>query len=208
MTARCISVCAGLAIGLVAGQVTAADTAYPSRPIRYIVPNTPGVIVDLVARVMAAEMSKTLGQPMVVENKPGGNYVVGFEHVAKQAPADGYTVLVTTGTTHSANPSLFKKLPYDPVKDFKPVSLIGSVPNVLLVNPSFPAKSVAELIARELKDPRVGMVTLQAVEVTPDYAHAKVYFSVLTGDPVKAAEGLNQAAGFLCHNISFGWRTL
>ena len=146
-------VLAGTALALGAATLTAlpatdvAAQEYPSRPIRYIVPNTPGVIVDIVARVMAAEMSKTLGQPMVVENKPGGNYVVGFEHVAKQAPADGYTVVSVLVPSMAILPVTAKNLAFDPLKDLPPVIGVAEGRYVFGVGANQPWKTMAELAA-------------------------------------------------------------
>ena len=121
---------------------------YPSKPIRYIVPNTPGVIVDTVARVMAAEMGKNLGQPMVVENKPGGNHAVGFEYVAKQAPADGYTVVSVLVPSMAILPVTAKELRFDPLKDLPPVIGLAEGKYVFGSAASQPWKTLAELAQR------------------------------------------------------------
>jgi tripartite-type tricarboxylate transporter receptor subunit TctC len=136
-----------LAAASLLGAGSAAAQEYPSRPIRYIVPNTPGVIVDIVARVMAAEMTKTLGQPMVVENKPGGNYVVGFDYVAKQAPADGYTVASVLVPSLAILPVTAKGISFDPLKDLPPV--IGLVEGKYVFGSAAtqPWKTLAELQA-------------------------------------------------------------
>ena len=102
----------------------AAEPQYPSRPIRIIVPFAPGAATDIIARLLGQKMTEAWGQPVVVDNRGGANGFIAAEAVAKSAP-DGYTVLVTTQTTHAANVSLFKKLPYDPVKDFTPVSPVS-----------------------------------------------------------------------------------
>ena len=123
----------------------AADN-YPSRPIRLVVPFAAGSGTDAVARITAKELGDALGQNVVVDNRPGANGAIAAELVAQAAP-DGYTLFMTTNTTHSANPSLMKKLPYDPIKDFTPVARMGNLPFMLVINPKLPVKTVGELIA-------------------------------------------------------------
>lgn len=123
----------------------AADS-YPSRPIRLVVPFAAGSGTDAVARITAKELGDALGQNVVVDNRPGANGAIAAELVAQAAP-DGYTLFMTTNTTHSANPSLMKKLPYDPIKDFTPVARMGNLPFMLVINPKLPVKTVGELIA-------------------------------------------------------------
>jgi tripartite-type tricarboxylate transporter receptor subunit TctC len=122
-----------------------AQTGYPIRPVKVIVPSPPGGGTDILARVLAQHLSKALGQPFFVENKAGAGNMIGIEFVA-HAPADGYTVLVVPSTL-ALNSVLYKKVPYDPVRDFSPVTLAATAPNVLVVNPALPAKSLAEFIA-------------------------------------------------------------
>jgi len=129
-----------------------AQSAYPNKPIRFIVAFPAGSATDQAARLVAHQMTKATGQSIVIDNRGGANGFIASEAVAK-APADGYTVLLTTGTTHAANPALFKKLPYDPVKDLVPVVRFGLLPFLLLVNPSVPVKSVPELIDHAKKNP-------------------------------------------------------
>jgi tripartite-type tricarboxylate transporter receptor subunit TctC len=119
---------------------------FPARTIRIVVPFPPGGVTDRLARVVAQKMQEHWGQPAVVENRPGASGMIAAEAVAKSAP-DGYTIMMGHIGTHAINVSLFSKLPYDPVRDFAPVSLLVSVPNVLLVHPSVPANSVQELVA-------------------------------------------------------------
>jgi tripartite-type tricarboxylate transporter receptor subunit TctC len=136
-----------LALGLllaVASGVAAAQQ-YPSRPIRFIVPFAPGGGADVVARSLSDRLAQQLGQPVLVENKPGAGATVGADFVAKSAP-DGYTLLYGTPGPQIINPYLMKKLPYDPVNDFAPISRLVVIPNILVVHPSVPAKSVKELI--------------------------------------------------------------
>ncbi len=138
---------------LVAGAAaTVQAQTYPSKPIRMIVPFPPGGTTDILARAIGAELTKAWGQPVVIENRPGAGGNIGSEAVAK-SPGDGYTLLMGTVGTHGINPSLYKKMPYDAVKDFAPVTLVALVPNILVVHPSVPAKSVAELIALAKKQP-------------------------------------------------------
>src|SRR5262245_60256321 len=122
-----------------------STSAYPSRPIRLIVPFSPGGSADNLARMMQPALSATLGQSLVLDNRGGASGVIGTELVARAA-ADGYTLLLIT-TTHTVNPGLLKKLPYDTIRDFSPLSLALSQPNILAVHPSVPAKSVKELVA-------------------------------------------------------------
>lgn len=119
---------------------------YPNRALKLIVPFPPGGNVDLSARILAPELSKELGQPVVVENRTGAGGTLGLDAVAKSAP-DGYTLGIASPINHLAAPVLYPKLPYDPVKDFSPVGLIASVPMVLVVGPSSAVKNVQELVA-------------------------------------------------------------
>jgi len=119
---------------------------YPTRTITLVLPFAAGSGTDTTTRLIAAEVGKALGQQMVVDNKPGANGMLAATHVARSAP-DGYTLFVTTNTTHSANPSLMKQLTYDPVKDFTPIARTGNLPFMLVVNPDIPAKTVQELTA-------------------------------------------------------------
>jgi tripartite-type tricarboxylate transporter receptor subunit TctC len=124
----------------------AAAQPWPTKPIRYVVPFAPGGTTDILARTVGDKLAVALGQPVIIENKPGAGGGVGAEFVAKSAP-DGYTIMGGTISTHAINASLYKNLPYDPVKDFVPIVLIARVPNMLVVNIDVPAKSVPELIA-------------------------------------------------------------
>ena len=123
-----------------------AQAPYPTKPIRIVVPFPAGGTTDILARAVAQKLTETLGQSVVVDNRPGAGGNIGAELVAK-SPPDGYTLLMGTVGTHAINPSLYAKMPYDHVKDFVPVILVAGVPNVLVVNPSVPANSVQELIA-------------------------------------------------------------
>jgi len=123
----------------------AAAQEYPARPVRIIVPSPPGGGTDIVARVLAQHFARSFGQQFFVENKPGAGNMIGIEAVARSAP-DGYTLLMTASTL-ALNSVLFKKVPYDPVRDFAPITLTATAPNVLLVHPAVPAQSLAEFIA-------------------------------------------------------------
>ena len=123
----------------------ASAQAFPAKPIRIIVPLAAGGPGDVLARAVGQKLSEALGQPVVIDNRPGANTNVGTEAAAK-APPDGYTLLATASTL-TINPSLYASLPYDPIKDFAPVTLIATTPLMLVVHPSLPAKSVRELIA-------------------------------------------------------------
>jgi tripartite-type tricarboxylate transporter receptor subunit TctC len=127
----------------------AASTAfaqnYPSKTITLIAPFAPGGALDLIARTMAQKLQEELGQAVVVDNKPGAAGIIGTQYVAKAAP-DGYTLLLGATTTHGINPSLYSKLPYDAVKDFAPISLIATIPHLLVVNPSMPASNLSEFV--------------------------------------------------------------
>ena len=131
-------------LGFAAPASGAADT-FPTRPITLVIPFAAGGSTDLVGRLVAQHMSADLGQTVVVENRPGAGGNTGAAAVAKASP-DGYTILMGTVATHALNPALYRKMPYDPVTSFAPVSLLVIVPNVLVVNPAFPAKTVKELI--------------------------------------------------------------
>ena len=135
--------CAGIAM---AAAPAAAQQNFPTRPIRMICPFPPGGTTDLVARLVAQKFTEAWGQQVVVDNRPGAGGVIGTEMVAQAAP-DGYTILLGSITTHAVNPALYKNLKFDPIKDFAPVSLVVSSPQLLAVHPSVPAKSVKELIA-------------------------------------------------------------
>ena len=120
--------------------------AYPSKPIRLVAPSTPGDAPDVIARLIADKLSPVLGQPVVVENKPGAGGVVGSDAVAKAAP-DGYTLIMGNAGSHGINAAVYANLPYDIQRDFAPVSQVAVAPNVMVINPSVPATSVAEFIA-------------------------------------------------------------
>ena len=141
---RLLKLCA-VAFGITLAAEPVFAQSYPTRPVKIIVPATPGGAIDLIARSLAEKMTTSLGQPVLVENKPGASNNLGTDFVAKSAP-DGYT-LVIVASSHATNKHLFKALPYDPVKDFAPVAYTHVVPLLLAIHPSVPAKNVAELTA-------------------------------------------------------------
>jgi tripartite-type tricarboxylate transporter receptor subunit TctC len=138
---------------LLGGAATAQTTAWPTRTIRFILPFPAGSATDLIARVVGKEVADTLGQPVVIENRPGAGGAIAAEFVARSTP-DGYTVLVASNTQYAANVSLYKKLSYNPVKDFAPVARLSTQPTALLVRPGFPANNLAEFIAYVRANPK------------------------------------------------------
>ena len=134
------------ALMLLFGHANVPAQDYPTKVIRYIVPFPPGGGNDILAREIGQHLAKNLGQPVVVDNRPGASTMIGTALAAKAQP-DGYTIFMGNNSALTINPNLFKNVPYDPVKDFAPISLLTSQPYVLLVNPTIPAKTVAELIA-------------------------------------------------------------
>ncbi|WP_194725027.1 Bug family tripartite tricarboxylate transporter substrate binding protein [Noviherbaspirillum malthae] len=132
-------------------NTASAQGAYPDRPIKIVVPFAPGGIADSTARLIASELSNNLGQPVIVENRPGGAAIIGTQLVAK-APGDGYTLLMAT-TNVSTNPALYKKLPYDADKDLIPVALAVTIPGAIVVPPSLPVKNFNELVSYAKQNP-------------------------------------------------------
>jgi tripartite-type tricarboxylate transporter receptor subunit TctC len=128
-----------LTLALAAAATAAQAQSYPTKPIRLIIPFAPGGTTDIVGRGAADQMSRILGQPVVVENRAGGGGSIGADAIAKAAP-DGYTIGISTVSTMAVNPACNPKLSYDPIKDFKPITNLANVANVIAVNPNFPAK--------------------------------------------------------------------
>ena len=141
-----------VAIAFAATLPAFAQTRYPERPITFVVPFAAGSATDQLARAIGNSMTEQSRQTIIVDNKAGASGQIAAQQVAK-APADGYTVLITTNTTHAANEHLYKKLSYDPVKDFVPVTGLGKGGQVLVVRADSPYKSVADLLAKAKKDP-------------------------------------------------------
>ena len=140
------------ALGFAPALALAQAQAFPSRPITFVVPFAAGSATDQLARALGQSLTSDTGQPVVVENKAGASGMIAAAAVAK-APADGYTVLITTNTTHAANEHLYKKLSYDPVKDFAPITALGKGGQVMVVNPASGFKTVADVIAEAKKSP-------------------------------------------------------
>ncbi len=161
---------------LMAAPVAQAQQ-YPTRPIRFIAPYVPGGGVDFVSRVIATKLSETIGQQVIVENRPGGGTNIGSELVARAAP-DGYTVLVG-GLPNVVNTFLFKKLPYDLIRDFAPVTHTTTAPNILAVHPSLQVRSVKELIA--LAKARKGELTFASAGVGSSNHLSGELFRVMAG---------------------------
>ena len=134
-----------LAAALAFSATATLAQAYPDKPVTLVVPFAAGSGTDAVARAVAAGLATRLKQPVIVDNKPGASAQVAAQYVAKAKP-DGYTLFMTTNTSHSANPALYKSLKYDPIKDFTPVARVGELPFALAVNPAVPAKTLAELL--------------------------------------------------------------
>jgi tripartite-type tricarboxylate transporter receptor subunit TctC len=135
-----------IAVLAVLGTAPALAQNYPAKPIRIVIAQAPGSATDVVSRVVGNRLSEGLGQPIVIEARPGAGGVVGTEAAARSAP-DGYTLFMGNNSTHGSNPALYAKLPYDAVNDFAPIAFVASVPYVLVVDPALPVNTVQELIA-------------------------------------------------------------
>ncbi len=194
-----------------AAALPAHAQPYPSRPITYVVPFTPGGTTDVIGRAIGAGLAPVLGQPVVVENKPGAGGAVGAEFVAKAKP-DGYTLLGGTISTHAINASLYKSLPYDPVKDFEPVTLVGFIPNALYVNPNIGVNSVKELIAYLKKNPDkatfassgAGTSTHLAGELFGDLAGIKLTHIPYKGTPQAFTDVVGGQVTFMFDQLTAG----
>jgi tripartite-type tricarboxylate transporter receptor subunit TctC len=166
-----------LAIALGLAATTAQAQAWPSKPIRMVVPFPPGGGIDTVARIVAPKMSEFIGQPIVIENRSGAGGTVGTEVVARAAP-DGH-MLLATFASHAMNATLYRDLSYDTERAFAPISLIATVPNILVVHPSLPAKTVADLVALARKRP--GEINYASVgNGTPAHLSAEL-FNMMAG---------------------------
>lgn len=149
--ALAIAITAIIAMGA-AMPALAQAASWPTKPVRFVVPYPPGGSLDQVARALADKMKDGLGQPVLVENRPGAGGNVGADQVAK-SPPDGYSIVMGAVATHAINPALYPKMPYDPVKDFQPITLVASTPNVLIVPPNSPITSPKDLIDFARKNP-------------------------------------------------------
>lgn len=143
---RALAAAAALAMAACTAVAFAQAPAYPTKPVRIIVPYPAGGTTDIIARLAAAQLSERLRQPFVVENRAGASGAIGSVAVA-QAAADGYTLVMGTASSHGINSALQKNLPYDAVKDFAPVTVVASTPNIIVVHPSVPARTLGELLA-------------------------------------------------------------
>lgn len=150
MLRKILGACATLT--LLVGPATAQSDVYPSRPVQIIVPYAAGGTTDILARIAGQKLTELLGKSFLIVNKPGAGGSLGSEFAAKQ-PADGYTLVMAVESSHAVNPNVYEQRRYDPVKDFAPISNIADVPNVLVVNKDFSAKTLPELIAELQKNP-------------------------------------------------------
>jgi tripartite-type tricarboxylate transporter receptor subunit TctC len=171
-----LSILLAAACGVFAVASAKAENGYPVRPIHLLVGSAPGGTTDLVARVMSAKIAELLGGAVVVDNRPGANQMIAAEFTAKASP-DGYTLLMIPAG-FSINPALYKKLPFDPIKDFTPVAKVAVAPNVLVINPSTSARTVAELIALARAKP--GTLTYGSSGVGAPSHVAGALFALLT----------------------------
>jgi tripartite-type tricarboxylate transporter receptor subunit TctC len=142
-----------VATALILAGTSATAQDYPVKPLRFIAPNLPGGPTDILARLIGQKLAESMGQPVVVENRAGAGGNIGTE-VAAKTPPDGYTLVTGNNATFGANISLYKNLGFDPIKDFAPITLVGTQPNILVVNPSLPVTSVKQLIALAKARPR------------------------------------------------------
>jgi len=143
---RTVRISTVISLALAAPLAALADGAYPDKPIKFVVPYPPGGGTDVVARIVQQRLQAALGQPIVIDNKGGAGGSLGTDIVAKAAP-DGYTVLFTL-SSHTINPAIFPKLPFDTIKDFEPVGLVASLPQLLAANMAVPVRSVADVVAQ------------------------------------------------------------
>ena len=181
-----IAVLCSVTVPAMSAMSANAAEAFPSRPIRLIVPFTPGGTTDILARLVAQKAGDVLGQPMVVENRPGAGGNIGAEAAARSA-ADGYTLLMGTLGTQVTNQFIYPRMPYDSAKDFAPVTLVANSPNVLLVNSTLPANSIGELIGLARREP--GKIN---------------YASTSTGgSPHLSGELLNMMAGIKMQHVPY-----
>ena len=167
-----------VAIGLALAATGASAQNYPSKPITIVVPFAAGSGTDSIARIVGQQLSVAFSQSVVIENKVGASGVLAATYVARAAP-DGYTLLMATNSTHSANPHLFKSLSYDPVKDFAPVARAGSYVFMLVVNPEIPAKTLPELVAHAKANP--GKLTYASGNTT----------GIVAGETLKSKAGID-----------------
>ena len=202
--ARAATACAGIT------PVVFAQ-AWPSKPITYVVPFTPGGTTDVIGRTIAQNLTPMLGQPVVVDNKPGAAGAIGATFVAKAKP-DGYTLLGGTISTHAINAGLYKDLAYDPLKDFDPITLVGFIPNALYVNTQLGVNTVQELIAAIRKDPAArtfassgaGTSTHLAGELFGDLIGVKLTHIPYKGTPQAFTDVVGGQVAFMFDQLTAG----
>lgn len=141
-----------IALVLLAPWVSVHAQAYPSKPVQLVIPFPPGGATDIVGRLVGKKLAERLGQPVVIENRAGAGTIIGAAYVAK-APADGYTLLISSGSTFTVNPAINPKLPYDPVGSFEPIGLVARVPLIVLAHPDVPVQDLKQLIAAVQRTP-------------------------------------------------------
>ncbi|MEO3475250.1 tripartite tricarboxylate transporter substrate binding protein [Roseomonas sp. CAU 1739] len=204
LTRRAVAV--GLALAAARPQLAAAQ-AYPTRPVRLIIPFAPGAATDILSRLMAQQLGDALGQPFVAENRTGANGAIAAELVAK-APNDGYMMLTGTFSTHATNPHIYPRFPYDAVADFAPVTLIATVPQLLVVHPALGVSTVAEL--RAAASARPGAITAATGGLGSSQHLSAVLFEQAAGvrfDTIHYARGFAQLLPDLLENrvnLTFG----
>lgn len=184
-------------------QASAQTQGWPTRPINIVVSFGAGGTADILARMIGEELSTALGQPVVIENRPGAGGNLGAQTVARAAP-DGYTLLMSGSPTHSVGPHLFKNLSYDPMKDVPPVAMIAIAPNLLVVNAELPAKSVKELV--QLARDKPGQITFSSAGIaTSGYLAAEMLKSSAKLDMahVPYKSGPEAVTGVLAGDVSF-----
>jgi tripartite-type tricarboxylate transporter receptor subunit TctC len=179
LTRRQALIGVGAGLATLSGRPVLAQAAYPSRNIKMIVPYPPGGTTDLLGRLIADQIKAGLNAVVVVENKPGAGTTLGAEQVARSEP-DGYTLLMATSTTLAINKTLYKKLPYDPIKDFAPIALVAGVPFALIINPGLPSKNLAEFIAYAKANP--GLAYGSAGNGSPQHLGAEMLKSAANID--------------------------
>lgn len=205
-TTRIIFARLAAAAALAALTQTAFAQTYPTRSVRLIVPFAAGGPADLLGRIIADEMTKDFGQQVVVDNRPGANTIIGAQAVAKADP-DGYTILMAIDGTLVMNPYLYSKLPYDPFKDFEPVSLIALVPSVVEANIKVPANTIKDVIDQEKAKPGTYMVGVS----TPTSQVTGELLNMMAGIKMQMIPykgGTTQVTGILAGDISLGMESV
>jgi tripartite-type tricarboxylate transporter receptor subunit TctC len=174
-----------VALAFQAAAQPAVTAVYPGKPVRVIVPYPPGGGNDTLGRLFAVKLGDRLGQPFIVENRPGAGTMIGTEAAAK-SPPDGYTILLSSIATHALSPNLYSRVAYDPIKDFAPITLLGIAPTVLVINQDLSAKSVQELISLAKSKPGQ-LAYASGGNGTPPHINAEVFKSVAGVDLLHVA---------------------